>query len=218
MTHEIISLAEDPSFKVRKAAAEHLVEICKVVAPTTFVQKMFPLYCTLSGDTIWGVRKAAADNIVEMARLASLETRLTTLTQILLTLLQDISQWVQRAAMQRLGQFIATLIPSIIPSSLIDSYASMVVGKSEDEEEVVYQCAYNFPAVIYACGKELWTKLKKIYLALWEIDMDKVTFTLCSSIHEVGRILGKEIAASDILPILLEHLQDIGIFFYTKPS
>jgi hypothetical protein len=205
-----MSLAEDPSFKVRKAAAEHLVSICKVVAPTTFTQKMFPLYCVLAGDTIWGVRKAAADNIVEIAKLSSLEIRLTTLSQILLTLLQDISQWVQKATVQRLGQFIATLIPSIIPTSLIDSYASMAVAKSEDEEEVIYQCAYNFPAVIYACGKELWGKLKKIYLSLWEIDIDKVTFTLCSSIHEVGKVLGPEIAAAEITPIMLEHLQDIG--------
>ncbi len=206
-----MSLAEDPSFKVRKAAAEHLVEICRVVAPTTFLQKMFPLYCTLAGDSIWGVRKAAADNIVEMSKLVSLEVRLTTLTQIILTLLQDISQWVQKAALQRLGEFIATLIPSVIPTNLIDSYASMAVAKSEDEEEVVFQCAFNFPAVLYACGKELWDKLKKIYMAMWNIDMDKVSLTLCSSFHEVAKILGKDIASADLLPLMLEHLQDGGM-------
>ena len=206
-----MSLAEDPSFKVRKAVAEHLVEICKVVAPVTFSQKMFPLYCMLAGDTIWGVRKAAADSIVEIAKLCSLEIRLTTITQILLTLLQDISQWVQKAAVQRLGQFIATLIPSIIPTNLIDSYASLAVAKSDTEEEVIYQCAYNFPAVLYACGKELWGKLKKVYTSLWEIDMDKVTHTLSSSIHEVAKILGPELTVAEITPLMLEHLQDGGM-------
>ena len=209
VTHEIMSLAEDPSFKVRKAAAEHLVEICKVVAPATFIQKMFPLYCTLAGDTIWGVRKAAADNIVEIAKLCSLDVRLTILTSILQTLLQDISQWVQRAALQRLGEFIATLMPSIIPNSLIDSYAAIAVVKGSDEEEVVYQCAYNFPAVLYACGKSHWEKLRKIYLSLWDLESDKVTHTLCCSLHEVCKILGSEVASEGLLPIFLERCQDI---------
>ncbi len=204
-----MSLAEDPSFKVRKAAAEHLVEICKVVAPATFTQKMFPLYCTLAGDTIWGVRKAAADNIVEIAKLCALEVRLTVLTTILLTLLKDISQWVQRAALQRLGEFIATLMPSIIPTALIDSYSTMAVVKGTDEEEVVYQCAYNFPAVLYACGKSHWEKLRKIYLSLWDLESDKVTHTLCCSLHEIAKILGPELASADLLPIFLERIQDI---------
>eukprot|EP01022_Parablepharisma_sp_SALTPOND_P033017 TRINITY_DN88052_c0_g1_i1.p1 TRINITY_DN88052_c0_g1~~TRINITY_DN88052_c0_g1_i1.p1 ORF type:complete len:729 (-),score=60.12 TRINITY_DN88052_c0_g1_i1:3672-5789(-) len=209
VTHEIMSLAEDPSFKVRKAVAEHLVEICKVVAPITFTQKMFPLYCTLAADTIWGVRKAAADNIVEVAKLCDLEVKLTVLTSIMLALLQDISQWVQRAALQRLGEFIATLMPSIIPTNLVDSYATMAVVKGSDEEEVVYQCAYNFPAVLYACGKSQWEKLRNIYLSLWDLDSDKVTHTLCCSIHEIAKILGSETASDELLPIFLERVQDI---------
>jgi len=202
-------LAEDPSFKVRKAAAEHLVEICKVVVPLTFTQKMFPLFCTLAADTIWGVRKAAADNIVEIAKLCNLETRLTVLTPILLNLLQDISHWVQRAALQRLGEFIATLMPNIIPAALVDSYSSMAVVKSADEEEVVYQCAYNFPAVLLACGKSQWEKLKGIYKSLWDLDSDKVTHTLCCSLHEVAKILGKEISESELMPIFLDRIQTI---------
>lgn len=211
VTHEIMSLSEDPSFKVRKATAEHLVAICKVVTPATYSQRMFPLYCRLASDSIWGVRKAAADNIVEIAKLSSLEERLNTLTHILLTLLQDISQWVHKAASQKLGQFIATLIPSVIPPALIDIYSSMAFSEGADEEEVIYQCAYNFPAVLYACGKGLWNKLSKIYRALWDVNIDKVTYSLASSVHEVAKLLGPEQAATAIMPIFLEQLEDNGI-------
>jgi len=205
-----MSLAEDPSFKVRKAVAEHLVEICKVVAVGTFTSKMFPLYCTLAADTIWGVRKAAADNIVEMAKLTPLEVRLTVLTKILCALIQDISQWVQRAALQRLGEFIVTLMPSIIPDSLVEAYSTIAVANESEEEEVVYQCAYNFPGVLYACGKAQWSKLKNIYFALWELDFQKVTRTLCCSLHEIAKIVGSEVSSSELLPIFLERIENIN--------
>jgi serine/threonine-protein phosphatase 4 regulatory subunit 1 len=210
VNHEIMSLAEDPSFKVRKAVAEHLVEICKVVAVSTFTNKMFPLYCTLAADTIWGVRKAAADNIVEMAKLTPLEVRLTVLTKILCSLIQDISQWVQRAALQRLGEFIVTLMPSIIPETLVEAYSTMAVANESEEEEVVYQCAYNFPGVLYACSKDQWSKLKGIYFALWELDFHKVTRTLCCSLHEIAKIVGAEVTSSELLPIFLERVEDIN--------
>lgn len=210
VNHEIMSLAEDPSFKVRKAVAEHLVEISKVVAPSTFSNKMLPLYYSLARDTIWGVRKAAADSIVGMAKLVNLQTRLTDLTNVLCTLLEDISQWVQKAALQRLGEFIAALMPSIIPSQLVTYYATMAIANESDEEEVGYQCAYNFPGVFYACGKPQWDKLRKTYFALWELDFPRVVRTLCSSLHEVVRILGSDRAASELVPLFLENLQELG--------
>ena len=205
-----MSLAEDPSFKVRKATAEHIVAICKVVTSATFLQKMFPLYCHLAADTIWGVRKAAADNIVEISLLSTLETRINTLIPILLVLLKDISQWVHKAASQKLGSFIVTLVPSVIPADLIDSYSAMAISKGEEEEEVIFQCAFSFSAVLSACGKDLWGNLKKTYVTLWEADIDKVTRTLSCSIHEVVAILGPEISSNEIVPIWLEHLSDGG--------
>lgn len=210
VTHEIMSLAEESSFKVRKATAEHIVAICKVVSPSTFVQKMFPLYCHLATDSIWGVRKAAADNIVEILLLSSNEDKINTLTPILLTLLQDISQWVHKAAAQKLGPFIVSLKTGMIPGNLIDFYSSMAFSKGEEEEEVIYQCAYSFPGVLLACGKEQWSKLKTTYENLWNVDIEKVIHTLSCSIHEVANILGPDITAKDVMPIWLEHLQEGG--------
>lgn len=172
---------------------------------------MFPLYCHLAADTIWGVRKAAADNIVEISQLTSLETRISTLIPILLTLLQDISQWVHKAASQKLGPFIVALMPSVIPPELIDSFCSMAQLKGDEEEEVIFQCAFNFCAVLSACGKELWGKLKKTYESLWDTDIDKVIQTLSCSIHEVAKLVGTEIASNEIVPIWLEHLSDGGV-------
>lgn len=210
VVHEILSLSEDPSFKVRKAIAEHLVAICKVVTLATFSYKMLPLFCRLAGDTIWGVRKAAAEKIVEIAQLCSLEVREATLTPIVLLLLQDSSQWVNKAITQKMGEFIAVLIPSMIPTDLIDQYASMSQAKLPDEENLVYQCAYNFPAVLIACGRGLWGKLGTVYHDLWETDLDKVMWTLSTSIHEIVKIVQEDIARDDVVPLYIEYIQVAG--------
>ena len=50
-------------------------------------------------------------------------------------------------------------------------------------------------------GRNNWPLLKETYEALANDMQWKVRRTLASSIHELGVILGEEVAASDLVPI-----------------
>ena len=54
---EIVSLQEDPLYKVRKECCKNLVSISKVVNDDVFVGVMVPVFKKLCCDHIWGVRK-----------------------------------------------------------------------------------------------------------------------------------------------------------------
>ena len=56
---EIVSLADDPAFRVRKAAALRIGALCVVVGEELTVARLLPVYEVLSRDEIWGVRKAS---------------------------------------------------------------------------------------------------------------------------------------------------------------
>ncbi len=59
VTPEIISLSEDPVFRVRKAIALNIENVCKTAGPDYTMKKLLPAYLRLTQDDIWGVRKVS---------------------------------------------------------------------------------------------------------------------------------------------------------------
>ncbi|KAJ2866953.1 hypothetical protein GGI22_001165, partial [Coemansia erecta] len=57
--------------------------------------------------------------------------------------------------------------------------------------DVVYQCAYNFPALLASLGSNGWDRLRDIYMQLSKSDHRDARQTLASSLHEVARILAE---------------------------
>ncbi|KAJ1907750.1 hypothetical protein LPJ81_000556 [Coemansia sp. IMI 209127] len=57
--------------------------------------------------------------------------------------------------------------------------------------DVVYQCAYNFPALLASLGTNGWDRLRDIYMQLSKSDHRDARQTLASSLHEVARILAE---------------------------
>ena len=64
---EVVTLADDMSFSVRKTVASNLGKIGKVIGQEESVNKLFPIFLQLSKDDIWGVRKACAESICEIS-------------------------------------------------------------------------------------------------------------------------------------------------------
>ena len=62
------------------------------------------------------------------------------------------------------------------------------IGK---ENEVMYACAYNFPAVLDALGRERWPELIKLYEKLLKSTDKKIKITLSESLHEIAKIIGE---------------------------
>ena len=97
---EIISLADDPVFRVRKAAALKLGSLCSAVGEQLSVQRLLPVYEVLARDEIWGVRKASVESMAEVAAVMPVEVRTSQLVALFQEFHEDGSRWVRIAACQ----------------------------------------------------------------------------------------------------------------------
>jgi serine/threonine-protein phosphatase 4 regulatory subunit 1 len=79
----------------------------------------------------------------------------------------------------------------------------------QNAEEVLYHCAFNFPAVLQTLGPKAWPELKKIHERLARDTRIKVRRTLSYSLFECAKILGAELAERELISILFHFLQDI---------
>ncbi len=56
----------------------------------------------------------------------------------------------------------------------------------------MYNCAFNFPAVVDALGSARWPELYRVYEKLVKSTDKKIKITLSESLHEIARIIGEE--------------------------
>ncbi|XP_014226394.1 serine/threonine-protein phosphatase 4 regulatory subunit 1-like isoform X3 [Trichogramma pretiosum] len=100
----------------------------------------------------------------------------------------------------------------IVPRILVDYFISMAELPLNDNElggDLDYHCAFSFPAVVLTLGKDNWHRLKDAYQRLAGAVAWKVRSTLASSIHEIARIIGKELSARDLVPIYNDFINDL---------
>jgi len=100
---------------------------------------------------------------------------------------------------------------SIVPQLLIDHYVSMIDPSRAQtvDNDIARHCAFSLPAVALTLGRTNWPLLKETYETLANDMQWKVRRTLASSIHELGVILGEEVAASDLVPIFNGFIKDL---------
>ena len=153
-----------------------------------------------------------------MCKLAPDEIKNGSLVDIFKKFTKDQSKWVKQAATQFLGPFIVCyegLEPSPV---LLDFYSEMVeenikpsggVSSAQNSEDVLYHCAYNFPAVLLTLGPKSWPQLKHIHTKLVRDSRVKVRRTLAYSLFELAKILGEELTESELISVLLHFLKDV---------
>lgn len=100
---------------------------------------------------------------------------------------------------------------SIVPQLLIDHYVSMIDPSRAQtvDNDIARHCAFSLPAVALTLGRANWPLLKETYETLASDMQWKVRRTLASSIHELGVILGGEVAAQDLVPIFNGFIKDL---------
>jgi serine/threonine-protein phosphatase 4 regulatory subunit 1 len=135
----ILQLSEDPSFRVRRAAAQALPRIVGTCDVATVSEYILPAFDRLSRDELYRVRKSTGECLVDMSRslmiLASHqkdikwrqelhELRRDFLIPIADRLIQDEHKMVRQGMMQFLGPFMASFYPyqdstlrSLLPTS-----------------------------------------------------------------------------------------------------
>lgn len=94
-----------------------LAELCQVLTPESDKAPLLEAYIKLCSDRVWAVRKACADILPDLSKVASMQLRTAELVPVFDRFCEDVSHWVQIAALQQLGPFIATLETNHVPES-----------------------------------------------------------------------------------------------------
>lgn len=162
---EVVSLAEDPVFRVRKSTALNFHSICKVGGEHELLERLMPAFVRLSKDDMYRVRRACAESLSEIAKNVSEDIRLGVLVEIFLRLAHDPSKLVKQSILQQSGMFIATLPSRAVNETILGQYISMIsnpTGDATADGELRHICAYSFPAVLQVIGKERWTEVREV--------------------------------------------------------
>ncbi|ESN99518.1 hypothetical protein HELRODRAFT_101507, partial [Helobdella robusta] len=77
------------------------------------------------------------------------------------------------------------------------------------DTEITKHCAYSFPAVAFALGRNHWQLLKPVFLKLVRDMQWKVRRTLSFSLHELAMVLGPQLTETDLLSVFDEFLKDV---------
>ena len=132
---ELISLSEDPVFRVRKAVSFNMENVLQVAGVEMVESRLLPAFVRLSKDSIWGVRKACADALPGISKQIPVALRARYLIDVEEALANDTSKWVRAAVLQRLGRFLATLEPEMITDKMLDRYMVLASGVSNETPE-----------------------------------------------------------------------------------
>lgn len=214
----VASFAEDSSSKVRRALASNFLNMCRSITKELFSKKMIPVYEKLSQDSLWIVRKIACLSIHHIAEICTPDN-LGKLLQIYKCYTEDSQKFVKNSALEVVGYF-----TDVLPKDsklnvrfILDFYVKTVESlyqsnqvATQADNETLYNCAFNFPAVLLFFGKESWLELRPIYIKMTADKYFKVRKSLASSINEVANIIGKKDTEQYLIPIFDRFYREEG--------
>lgn len=93
--YEIISLQDDPIYRVRKETVMRMINISKVLGKEMFLKFLFPVFKKLAADQIWGVRRSAVEVLPQISLLSPIEIKNGILIEMFKKFSQDSSKWVK---------------------------------------------------------------------------------------------------------------------------
>mmetsp|Transcript_6604 Transcript_6604/g.8048 ORF Transcript_6604/g.8048 Transcript_6604/m.8048 type:complete len:646 (+) Transcript_6604:314-2251(+) len=238
---EVISLSEDPVFRVRKAVALNIDKVFKMAGQGDSTQdaveeRVLPAFIRLTTDPIWGVRKACAESFASISKEVDVSIRINHLMRIQDMLSNDASKWVRASMLQKLGRFIATLPAEHVTDEILSRYIGMVKPDTRKDDQNAkghqeipqgsqgafnphtqihtndYHCAFTLPAVVQTLGPKRWERLFPLFKLLVRNEQRAVRRVMSHSLHELGRLLGEEIAERDLCSpfhLFLGDLDDV---------
>ena len=162
---EIVSLAEDPVFRVRKATALNFHNICRMGGEHELFERLMPAFVRLSKDDMYRVRRACAESLADIAKYVSDDIRVGVLIEIYLRLAQDPSKLVKQSTLQQSGMFIASLPARAVSDNILGNFCSMATSPTGDasvDAELRHYCAYSFPAVLQTIGVGRWHEVREV--------------------------------------------------------
>ncbi|CAM9695084.1 unnamed protein product, partial [Chrysoparadoxa australica] len=234
---EMVSLSADPAFRVRKATALSLHNVCRIVTGAGRTDRLFPAYIRLTKDDMYKVRKACTESLVEISKAVGSAVGVEQLTAVFLSLASDPSKVVRQGALQHLGPFISTLPGEKVSKQLLEYFVGAAMaprltlaggagdshtpGQQQEPEEVSTEesdlradaelrlySAFSFPAVVVTVGPSRWGEVKEAFQHLARDREWNVRKTLAHSLHELAKVLTPDQVEEDILPEVQPFLHD----------
>jgi len=150
----------------------------------------------------------AVNLLSDISRISPPEIREVLLVDIFKEFHKDNYKFVKKASLMQIGQFIFSLRGGKVPQFLLEIYSSLADTKKTDDEDLIYHCAYTFPAVLLTIGKDEWPVLRDVYKNLIKKDSLRIMTIMAASIHEVAKIVGSEIAVTELDPIAKYYLKN----------
>ncbi|KAF1326682.1 Protein phosphatase 2a regulatory subunit, partial [Globisporangium splendens] len=211
---ELISLSEDPVFRVRKSTAQSFSNVCKIAGQELSRERLVPSFQRLARDDIWGVRKACAECLVNIAHALAPSDRGPLLIPLFDSFIKDTSRWVRMAAFQNLGPFLAALEKEHVTDELIEYFLSMATTASHQlggsgEADIKFHCAFSFPAIVTILGPSEWHRLSPTFELLSNDTFWKIRRTFAHSLHELARVLGQETTENQLSTAFDSYLHDV---------
>ncbi|KAI9914924.1 hypothetical protein PsorP6_007749 [Peronosclerospora sorghi] len=211
---ELISLSEDPVFRVRKSTALSFPNVCKTAGVELSRERLIPAFQRLAKDDIWGVRKACAECFVNVTLALAPADRGPIMTPMFESFIYDSSRWVRMAAYQSLGPFLAALEKEQVTDELVSHFASMATTAAHTfggsgEVDIKFHCAFNFPAVASILGAQDWLRISPAFEILYNDTFWKIRRSFAYSLHELARILGQSITEKQLATAFDSYLHDV---------
>ena len=131
---------------------------------------------------------------------------------------EDNQKFVKNSAIEVIGYF-TNVLPRNYKSArfIIEFYLKTldILYLNKDvaslaDNEIFYQCAFNFPAILFYFGKESWPELSQYYCKMTADKFYKVRKSLASSINEISTIIGKEETEKTLIPIFDRFYREEG--------
>jgi serine/threonine-protein phosphatase 4 regulatory subunit 1 len=219
---EVVSLAEDPAFRVRKATALNFHYVCKTGGEHELFERLMPAFVRLSKDDMFRVRRACAESLSEISKYVSDDIRIGVLVEIFLRLAQDQYKVVKQSVLQQSGMFISTLPCQYVNENILSQFSCMAnspFGDAQLDLELKHYCAFSFPAVLLTVGSGRWKTVRPLYQALVKCNSPSVKQTLAASLHEIAKILGNSsLVEEELLPVFEQfiqvHITTLVVIFY----
>lgn len=201
------------AFQIRKECALLLGSLSYKIEIKTFLDHFFRYFVILSEDPFWQVRNACCHSFkaISISLFSAINSQQWTL--FFDRFISDDHNQVRKTAYEILGELIVLFkdIQPIREHLLHHFLAVSPVGESQDfgSQEILFSCAFNFPAILTTIGKERWDDVKECYIALTKVDFFDARRSLSCSLHEVAKIVGPEISRTDLIPVLFLYLMDV---------
>lgn len=196
---EAMLLSSESIVKVRKAVAEMIPKIIKNLKGDQGVMKVLPIFQELAKDSIWGVRKSCAEFMPDIMESVGEDLQSRLFLPLFEELLNDKSNSVRLCAMGRLGQMI-NFCKGSVPEYLLTAFLELSKNSS-NKGELQFHCAFYFPAVLLKVGPGSWGNMSVAYSYLAAEGDLKCVKSLASGMHEIGKILGPEVATAELVPV-----------------